>query len=110
MLPDPTVPWSRLRICNRGPRLLKLVIEPSGRDYWLRPNETVLITAIGEPHLNVDPEPDYYPGPGTSRPNEPFQIDWRSTSVTVHCHTVSPRVTDTQHRDLEPGYQRPWQP
>ncbi|WP_212829700.1 hypothetical protein [Catellatospora sp. TT07R-123] len=77
-------PEARLRVENCGDELIELVIEPYGRDYWLKPGEGVLVTTVG---IGGDA-----PWPGTTRQDEPFEVDHRHGSVTVHANGVDAYV------------------
>lgn len=98
-MPDPNAPRSHLRIQNGDDNLLELVLEPYGRDYWMRPGEVFIITTVGSDQG--------HPFPGTFHTDEPFEMDYRSGSVTVHFNGVYAQVTDTHGNELECGHQRP---
>ncbi|MEN3616203.1 hypothetical protein AAH979_42910 [Plantactinospora sp. ZYX-F-223] len=93
------LPEARLRVQNHGDELIELVVEPWGRDYWLKPGQGTLVTTVG---IAGDA-----PWPGTTRQDEPFEVDYRHGSVTVHANGVDAYVMDLEGRDIECGYQRP---
>ncbi|GIF63372.1 hypothetical protein Ais01nite_14070 [Asanoa ishikariensis] len=88
-----------MRLQNSGATLLELVIEPWGRDYWLRPGEVFVVSTAASPDDNLYP--------GTTHPDEPFEVDYRPQSMTVHCNGLSADVTDSHGNELTCGHQRP---
>ena len=76
-----------------------LIVEPYGRDYWLNPGQTALVTTIGTAGDVA--------WPGTTRPGEPFEIDYRHGSISVHTNGVEAHVVDRDGRQIECGHQRP---
>jgi len=60
---------ARLRIENSSGELLEVVLEWYGRDYWLMPGEVVVVTTVAK---------DGRTWSGTTRPNEPFEVEHRT--------------------------------
>jgi hypothetical protein len=92
-------PEARLRIENSSNELLEVVLEWYGRDYWLKPDEVVVVTTVG----NDGPRT----WSGTTRPDEPFEVDYHTGSVTVHFNGDVAWVTDADGHEIECGHQRP---
>ncbi|WP_346164254.1 hypothetical protein [Streptomyces bangladeshensis] len=93
-------PVARLRVRNDGDDLLELVLEPYGSDHWLLPGETFVVWTIGSPGAER-------PWSGTTRGNEPFEVDHAPGSVTVHINGSLGYVTDTDGNEIECGRCRP---
>lgn len=96
---DQDGPVGRLRISNDSDGLLELVVEPYGRDHWLNPGETFVVWTVGA--AEGEPWPGY-PG-GT----DPFEVDYRVGSVTVHVNGRYGYVEDADGREIACGHQRP---
>lgn len=92
-------PVARLRVQNDGEDLLELILEPYGSDHWLVPGETFVVWTFGSP--------DGAPWSGTTHGNEPFQVDYRSGSVTVHSNGSHCYVADVEGTEIECGHRRP---
>ena len=92
-------PEARLRFENCSDELIELVVEPYGRDYWLKPGETALVTTVGAVSDAV--------WPGTTRRDEPFEVDYRHRAITVHTNGVEAYVVDLDGREIECGHRRP---
>jgi hypothetical protein len=65
----------------------------------MRPGETFVVTTTGSVQG--------IPFPGTTQANEPFEVDYRSGSVTVHFNGVHAEVADADGTPLDCGHQRP---
>ncbi|GAA5206228.1 hypothetical protein GCM10023323_16760 [Streptomyces thinghirensis] len=92
-------PVARLRVQNNGEDLLELILEPYGSDHWLVPGETFVVWTFGSP--------DGDPWSGTTHGNEPFQVDYRCGSVTVHSNGSHCYVADVEGTEIECGHRRP---
>ncbi|MFI9242857.1 hypothetical protein ACIGXF_09710 [Streptomyces sp. NPDC053086] len=90
----------RLRVSNEGEDLLELTLEPYGSDHWLLPGETFIVWTVGSPgeeHL----------WSGTALGHEPFEVDHRPGSVTVHINSSIGYVTDVHGNEIDCGHRRP---
>ncbi len=92
-------PVARLRVQNNGEELLELILEPYGRDHWLLPVETFVVWTFGSL--------DGVPWSGTTYGNEPFEVDYRPGSVTVHFNGSHGYVADVYGTEIECGHRRP---
>ncbi|MGI5504904.1 hypothetical protein [Lentzea sp. CA-135723] len=92
-------PMARLRVCNDGEEPLELILEPYGSDHWLLPGETFVVWTFGSASGRM--------WSGTTRGNEPFEVDHGSRSITVHANGSRSYVTDVDGNDIECGHQRP---
>ncbi|MFE2534723.1 hypothetical protein [Streptomyces sp. NPDC059371] len=92
-------PVARLRVRNNGEDLLELVLEPYGSDHWLVPGETFVVWTFGSEEGD--------PWSGTTHGNEPFQVDYRPGSVTVHFNGSHGYVADVIGTEIECGHRRP---
>ncbi|MGA5132960.1 hypothetical protein QZH56_33065 [Streptomyces olivoreticuli] len=93
-------PVARLRVHNRGEELLELVLEPYGSDHWLVPGETFVVWTVG----SSDGDRLWS---GTTRGNEPFEVDYRPGSVTVHFNGIHGYVSDAEGNEIDCGHRRP---
>ncbi|MBB4753212.1 hypothetical protein [Actinoplanes lobatus] len=87
-------------IRNHSDGPLEVVLEPFGRDYWLRPGESLVVHTAGR----SDGES---PWPGTLRGDEPFEVNYQPGSIQVYLNGAGGWVTDLDGADLECGHQRP---
>jgi hypothetical protein len=71
-------PIARLRVRNAGEELLELTLEPCGSDHWLVPGETFVVWTFGSASGNA--------WSGTTRGNEPFEVEYGPRSITVHAN------------------------
>ncbi|GIE85476.1 hypothetical protein SAMN06264365_10596 [Actinoplanes regularis] len=85
---DETV--ARLPIHNHGSELLEVVLEPYGRDYHLRSDETLIVHTAG-----------------TTRESEPFGVDFHPDFIQVHFNGAVGWVTGPDGNELDCGHQRP---
>ncbi|KQV12039.1 MULTISPECIES: hypothetical protein [unclassified Kitasatospora] len=92
-------PVARLRVHNDGEELLELVLEPYGSDHWLAPGETFVVWTFGSASDR--------PWSGTNCGNEPFEVDYRPSSVTVHANGSRGYVTDVGGHEIDCGHRRP---
>ncbi|MEV6669509.1 hypothetical protein [Streptomyces sp. NPDC051162] len=93
------MPVARLRVHNKGEELLELFLEPYGSDHWLSPGETFVVWTFGSA--------DGPPWSGTTHGNEPFEVEYRPGSVTVHFMGHHGYVADVDGNEIECGHQRP---
>ncbi|WP_127500872.1 hypothetical protein [Actinoplanes solisilvae] len=77
-----------MRVANNGETLLELVLEPSGADYWLLPDETVTITSYG------------------TWDDHPFETYYEADRLTVWATPPSRTVTVTKLRVGTTGRRR----
>ncbi|MGC4981598.1 hypothetical protein ACLQ18_13295 [Streptomyces sp. DT193] len=92
-------PVARLRVENNGDELLELILECYGSDHWLRPGETFVVWTVGSSEGD--------PWPGTTHGNEPFEVNYRPGSVTVHFNGRHGYVTDVAGNEIDCGHRRP---
>ncbi|MFD7569967.1 hypothetical protein ACFV6U_05455 [Streptomyces sp. NPDC059810] len=92
-------PVARLRVHNSGEEQLELVLEPYGSDHWLAPGETFVVWTFGSA--------DGRPWSGTTYGNEPFEVDHRPGSVTVHFNGHHGYVSDVEGNEIDCGHRRP---
>jgi hypothetical protein len=93
-------PLARLPIHNKSTEPLEVVLEWYGRDYWLKPGESLVINTVGRTD-------GASPWPGTTRPNEPFDVEYYPGSIQVHFNGSEGWVTDLEGNELDCGHQRP---
>ncbi|GAA3265374.1 hypothetical protein GCM10020218_001220 [Dactylosporangium vinaceum] len=93
-------PLARLPIHNNSAEPLEVVLEWYGWDYWLNPGESVVIHTIGR----AGGESSW---PGTTRPGEPFDVNYHAGLIQVYFNGSEGWVTDLEGRELECGHQRP---
>jgi hypothetical protein len=86
-------PEARLRVQNSGPEPLEMILELYGRDYWLMPGESVVVVTVGK----AGP----WPWPGTTWPNEPFEVEYFPDMVRVHFNGDMAWVEDAEGREIE---------
>lgn len=84
-----------LRVTNSGVELLELIVEPWGWQYRLKPGDVFVVRTVGSARGE--------PFPGTTRSDEPFEVDHRPGSMTVHTNGVWAQVTDTHGVEVVPG-------
>jgi hypothetical protein len=94
---------ARLPIHNTSTELLEVVLEWYGRDYWLKPGESLVINTVGR----TGSEGPWGPWPGTSRPDEPFDVNYYPGSIQVYFNGTVGWVSDLDGNELECGHQRP---
>ncbi|MFD4672132.1 hypothetical protein ACFWNN_20535 [Lentzea sp. NPDC058450] len=98
-MPADEEPVARLRVCNEGEELLELTLEPYGSDHWLLPGETFVVWTFGFTSGRM--------WSGTTRGNEPFEVDYGSGAITVHANGSVSYVTDVDGNEIECGHRRP---
>ncbi|GAA1027564.1 hypothetical protein GCM10009557_09410 [Virgisporangium ochraceum] len=91
-MPNTTPPRANLRIHNQGAEVVEVVLEPWARSYWLQPSEAFVVTTIGR-------EPGSWPG--TTYPDEPFEVIHGPASIIVHCNGIDAYVTDGTGTEIE---------
>ena len=91
---------ARLPIHNHGGELLEVILETYGEDYHLRPGESLVIHTAGVPGREST-------WPGTTRGDEPFDINCYPGSIQVYFNGIRGWVTDLDGTDLDCGHQRP---
>jgi hypothetical protein len=96
-------PEVRLGITNCGTEMMEIALEPWGEDYWLKPDESITIIAIGR----ADGIPAW---PGNTKTNAPFDINSYPDLMAVYCNGAGAWVVDDDGNELESGYQRPEPP
>jgi hypothetical protein len=89
----------RLAITNSSTRLLEVLLEPWGEDYWLKPDEGIAIIAVG----SDGPAP----WPGNRSTDAPFDVVHYGDAIAVYCNGANARVIDVDGNQLECGHQRP---
>jgi hypothetical protein len=91
---------ARLPIHNDGTEPLEVVLEWYGRDYWLRPGETLVVNTVG----SAGGETTW---PGSTRPDEPFDVIYHPGLIQVYFNGDDGWVTDVDGNELAWGHQRP---
>jgi hypothetical protein len=91
-MPDTTPPRASLRIHNQGAELVEVVVEPWARSYWLQPREAYVVTTIGS---------ELGSWPGTTHPDEPFEVNYGLEAIVVYCNGIDAYVTDSTGIEIE---------
>ncbi|MFJ6981832.1 MULTISPECIES: hypothetical protein [unclassified Streptomyces] len=85
-------PFPVLRVHNRGPHLLELLLEPYGSDHWLRPGVTFVVYTLGPPS------------------GVPFEVDHEPGRITVYAESLPAYVGDEAGEEIDCGHDRPLPP
>ncbi|NEC90688.1 hypothetical protein G3I71_33940 [Streptomyces sp. SID12501] len=88
-----------MRVENHSGQRLELVLEPYASDHWLMPGEAFVVVAVGSP--------GDMPWSGTTPDADPFQVDHRAGSITVHVNSGRGWVEDLDGKEVECAHQRP---
>lgn len=82
--------------------LLELILEPYGSDHWLLPGETFMVRSVDTGGGR--------PWSGTAHAYEPFEVEQRPGSVTVHANGNLGYVTDLDGNEIDCAHRRPGGP
>ncbi len=74
---------------NDGDKLLELWLEPFGQDYWLLPDEAVMVTSYG-----------HWDG-------HPFETVHEPDRITIWATSFFATVSDSNGDEIPGGHQRP---